>query len=787
MSGSRRSDRRRWLDAGRHPTLRDGTIAVLWLVLPGVATLILVQSHHHVDVGGVTIPLSIGLPTMWLTWAILRTGFKGPDLAQIADELADRLRSQWAEEAEAQGLYTPYPLAVAWTAADPPLAGDLAALEKSAVRAPGLSLPGRENWAKGPEDLAGDGDRKLADVLETVPTGRLVVLGEPGTGKTMLMVSLVLDLLDPGRRSSGGPVPVLASLASWDPVSQDLHAWLGATLIIGYPDLATAAPRRSLGRNRFEALLAKGLILPILDGLDEVPDPVRAAAIAQINEGLKPGERVVVTCRTEQYQAAVRPQEGQGAALTAAAVQLSPLEFSEVADYLRTDAGPGKGRWDFLDKVEGGSPARQALATPLMAGLARAIYNPRPGEQAGKVRDPAELRDQPDRMAIESLLFDEFIPAAYRQHPAGRWKPQDAERWLMSLARHLEKTIAAPDIAWWQLHRAASHTAFRFVAGLVAGVVFGIVTGVVTGVVTGLLTDPLRGLLAGLLGFAIGGLVFGLGAVLAAGYGNTKAPARGIRISVRGLGIGLAIGLATGLLAGLGNRPLRGFLVEELGFAAVWLVFGFGVGLATGYGSGKAPARGIRISVRGLGIGLGIGLVTGLVTGLVFGIGYGLFAGLLAGLVGFRATGLAGVPRDVAGATTPRAVLARDRLVALVLMLAAGLMFGLLFGFGLVAGFGAGLGLGAKLVAGLVAGLVTGLVFGPPAGFTLSIGLTAWPSYTLTRGWLALHHQLPWSLMDFLADAHRRGVLRQTGAVYQFRHLELQRRLAARDETRLRA
>jgi hypothetical protein len=34
--------------------------------------------------------------------------------------------------------------------------------------------------------------------------------------------------------------------------------------------------------------------------------------------------------------------------------------------------------------------------------------------------------------------------------------------------------------------------------------------------------------------------------------------------------------------------------------------------------------------------------------------------------------------------------------------------------------------------------------------------------------------------MTFLADAHQRGVLRQAGAVYEFRHVELQRRLATR-------
>ena len=34
----------------------------------------------------------------------------------------------------------------------------------------------------------------------------------------------------------------------------------------------------------------------------------------------RPGEQVVVTCRTEQYQTMVSPQDGQGATLRAAAV-----------------------------------------------------------------------------------------------------------------------------------------------------------------------------------------------------------------------------------------------------------------------------------------------------------------------------------------------------------------------------------------------------------------------------------------------------------------------------------
>ena len=41
-----------------------------------------------------------------------------------------------------------------------------------------------------------------------------------------------------------------------------------------------------------------------------------------------------------------------------------------------------------------------------------------------------------------------------------------------------------------------------------------------------------------------------------------------------------------------------------------------------------------------------------------------------------------------------------------------------------------------------------------------------------------LRRRLPGCFMAFLADAHRRGILRQEGAVYQFRHIELQHRLA---------
>ncbi|WP_259408389.1 MULTISPECIES: hypothetical protein [Streptomyces] len=40
----------------------------------------------------------------------------------------------------------------------------------------------------------------------------------------------------------------------------------------------------------------------------------------------------------------------------------------------------------------------------------------------------------------------------------------------------------------------------------------------------------------------------------------------------------------------------------------------------------------------------------------------------------------------------------------------------------------------------------------------------------MARSWLPLTGRLPWRAWVLLADAHERGVLRQVGPVYQFRH-----------------
>jgi hypothetical protein len=729
VRGRERQGRRHRRDASRHQFRRDGAIALGLFLLPWVTALILVRSHHHVDVAAVIIPVSFGLLAGWLAWATYRgpkrsgPAVAGLSLADVADRLAAAEGKRWNDEAVIRRLNEPYPLPVSWAAADASLTDSWDSLVRLACSGAGWPPPpATGTWATDPDDLAGK-DRELVDVLSRVPTGRLVVLGERGAGKTVLMVRLVLDLI--AHRDPGGPVPFLASVASWNPAEQDLRDWLEAQLLINHAAFAKPPPADREEPTQVAALLASGLILPILDGLDESPEGVRGPAISRINAALRPGEQMIVTCRIQQYRDAVRPQDGVEATLRgAAAIQLRLLNAEAVRDYLCDDAaGPVmRARWaPVLDVLGTEAPAAQALVTPLMVGLARAIYNPDPDDLHEQVRDlpgPVELCDFADRSAVEAHLFDAFIPAAYRPSAKSRWTAAQAEKWLMFLARHLEHTIRSPDLAWWQLPVAGPRNVYGLTAGLESGLLVGLGTGLVTGF--------LAGLVSGVVGGLVSGVVVGLVALYVGRF------VLGRFWGLTGLVAGLVAGVVVALVGGLSGGLVSGLVVA--------LVVGLVAGLA-----GAHPGQGLN-SLLGT-------LVGGYVEGGVFH-GWG---------------GIGKQPGYSATAASPRAMLARGRLAALYPVLTHGLVTGLVSG--LVFG----------LTGRLVAGFVAGLLFGLSIGLEWSLFETDWPYYMLTRVWLAFHRHLPWSLMGFLADAHRRDVLRQAGAVYQFRHIELQHRLANRD------
>ncbi|MFE9451807.1 NACHT domain-containing protein [Streptomyces sp. NPDC006739] len=294
-----------------------------------------------------------------------------------------------------------------------------------------------------------DGDVAEIDRLYAlVPSGRLVILGEPGAGKSVAALRLGLRLLE--RRETSDRAPVIIPLASWNPADTGLWRWAAQRLSTEHPELAKPT---GFGTVLAQEVARPERLLLILEELDEMPAERRAAALRALNEGLDEHTHLILTCGAEQYRNAVRQADVLSGA---AAVTLQPLSLRQLSEYLkastrraRTD---GTALWEpVLARMRDGDDPharrlRAALSSPLMLGLALAVY----GETAA---DPAELLDAavfPTRARMEKHLIARLVPAVCTALPGvgqpPRWRARDAARHLSLLARDAARHGAPPPL-----------------------------------------------------------------------------------------------------------------------------------------------------------------------------------------------------------------------------------------------------------------------------------------------------------------------------------------------------
>jgi len=470
---------------------------------------------------------------------------------------------------------------------------------------------------------------------------------------------------------------------------------------------------------------------------------------------------LVLTSRSEEYHAAV----AASAVLTAAAViTVADLTLADVTAYLSSANPPDTragARWaPVLASLTAAPPApaaatvAAALATPLTVYLARVVYSD------ALQHNPAELLDGsrlPTAEAIEEHLLGAFVPAVYRQpdptqtsHPRRRpWDDaDDAHRWHTSLATHLHRRDTQ-DLAWWRLRDAVPRTVrvltFTLVYGPIIGLLFGGQYGLVAGIAFGIALGPV-----GALGIdanepqplstrfqlrrkarkpqpqwtqsRLRALVLKLLKVLAR---------RAIRLPaalVVGITAGLAFGIALGLVVGL--------------------VFGI-----TGWFANEFVAR----------------LVSGFWLGFISGFGLGFSSGVTTVLIP-EASEARAVEADTVLSPVDLLHINRKQLIGFAV--GSGLVLWLMsVAFGLV---------GGRTIPDAITFAAPLPVFFP----VFLVPLSAWGRWLIfTRLWLPATGKLPWPVMGFLVDAHRRGVLRQAGGVYQYRHARLRDRLATRSSS----
>ncbi|MFI9816593.1 hypothetical protein [Saccharothrix variisporea] len=149
-------------------------------------------------------------------------------------------------------------------------------------------------------------------------------------------------------------------------------------------------------------------------------------------------------------------------------------------------------------------------------------------------------------------------------------------------------------------------------------------------------------------------------------------------------------------------------------------------------------------------------------TAPVVGLTFGLAGWLAAGLVDWAETPVTDDrPRD------PVLTFRRDLRLVLLKAVVGGVALGIAFGVpDALTG-------GADPVAAVAVGVLVAVAIALGVGLHQASG-----RYLVAVAVLSVRRRVPVRLLGFLDDAHRLGVLRRSGAVYQFRHAALQDHLA---------
>jgi hypothetical protein len=683
--------------------------ALFALLLLGIAVLLPTDSAvaRLVSLAGVAI---LFWPARW-AWKKARVATSGPkELGPLADQLAEAVREQWKAEAFDREVL-PAPIPVRWQQSDKGVGWPL---KDAADPEPFKPLEGVGQA----EDERLQAVRELYQLYADLGSGRLVITGGPGWGKTGAAMLLILVTLDQRSRLSDDhertevPVPVMFPLNGWDPDRETVQDWLTERLSQAYPMFEGVR-----GRTAARSLLAAGKIAVILDGLDEIPTDTRPAALAVLSRQATTFRLVLLTRTKEMIEAAK-----QELLQRAAAIELQDIDPHTAAAYLEsTKPPPPPEDWARLISYlpeHPHSPLAQALNNPLMLTIVRDIYR-HGGDPGGLL--PGAAGDPGSAEDIEDYLLDRVVPDAYAQRP-GETLPYDGESAKRAL-QHIAARMNADnsrDLQWWRVPAWTHAGARRVASGLVCGLTLGLVGELTWWLLYGPKLGPVAGVAIGFIsGFAVGAL----------GSSNRtprrRAPlrwplmpkARRTWYLVLHLGLGLAAGLAAWRFFG----PQWAFVLGLVTALASWLINGVTQPETNDTTPLDPPA-----SWRGdWELRLGVGLTLGLVTGLVWGLQVWLRDRPTGPL---RLAGQGGHP-------------------------------------------------GTELALVLVNGLAVGLVAGCVVGLRLS---ATWDS-SFAFAQLTRSDGTPVRLIRFLEDARKRHVLRTVGPVYQFRHARLQDRLAGQE------
>jgi hypothetical protein len=292
-----------------------------------------------------------------------------------------------------------------------------------------LDITPRLGWVRDPRLIEPEpiSEQIEGDIVAAFEASRrrLLIVGEPGSGKTMAAYTLIEHL---NETEGDERVPLLVNLSAWE--DQDAFE----TFLVDY--LCSSVGYEVRERVVARAFISSGRYNLILDGLDEIPVGLRknfSEVLDQFVRGLPGDVAVVVTCRTEEYKE-LWTDYPTGLGLIQA-VEILPLT-SEQLDSAFVELAKRDKNWELFlvqrDLTAYQRLVRQLLSNPLFLNLA-VVGRLSPGQLLDRTTTQQELRDLVLNRYLDRILADQK-----------RYEPEAARRYLGWTARFLNGAEVSP-------------------------------------------------------------------------------------------------------------------------------------------------------------------------------------------------------------------------------------------------------------------------------------------------------------------------------------------------------
>lgn len=362
------------------------------------------EKRQKLNISGSTVQGQVGqaLRDLWqLQFLFLGKGSSEQEELQNRKVLIDKVRNFWIQGVLEKSLYNQVLIELN--------------LEK---RLDAVEQPFKLDWVT-PERIKQStpvGTRIIDLFNQMGQSTTLLILGDPGAGKTITLLEFGRDLLARAEKDVNYPIPVVFNLSSWGIKKQSIAEWLVYELKEKYQ-----VPL-SLGQGYIQE---EGLLL-LLDGLDEVRSDSRADCVLALNQfNQEYGRTAKIVCsRIKDYDSLSEKLRFQSA------VFIQPLTDTQVNQYLLM--------WgDDLSSVRSLAQDdvvfQELLKTPLMLNITALAYSGISIQEFSANKSSQEHTSE---------IFDAYINRMFfrRRIRKDLYKENKSKLWLVFLAKKMKSS-----------------------------------------------------------------------------------------------------------------------------------------------------------------------------------------------------------------------------------------------------------------------------------------------------------------------------------------------------------